>query len=69
MDPALIGGGERVENPVDSDAFDELWHPGAAERKAAMYAQCGIRMPSEQDKKAHNDRAAIAAAFRQGWSR
>jgi len=34
-----------------------------------MYAQCGIRMPSEQDRKQHNDRAAIAAAFRQGWSR
>lgn len=69
MDPALVGGGERVENAVDSDAFKEMWHPGTAERKAAMYAQCGIRMPSEQDRKQHNDRAVIAAAFRQGWSR
>ena len=69
MDPALIGGGERVENAVDSDAFNESWHPGTAERKAQMYAQCGIRQPSEQEKKKHNDRAAIAAAFRQGWSR
>jgi hypothetical protein len=54
---------------VDSDAFLEHWHPGTAERKAQMYAQAGLRQPSEQDRKKHNDIAAIATAFRQGYSR
>lgn len=60
-------GGERVENAVDSDAFTELWHPGSADRKAQMYAQCGVRELSEQQKKERNDRLMLHAAF--GWSR
>jgi hypothetical protein len=69
MDPALVGDVTAAPNPVDSDAFNELWHPGTADRKAQMYQQCGVRQPSEQQRKQAVDRAAIAAAFRQGWSR
>lgn len=70
MDAALVGDPTAVTpNPVDSDEFMERWHPGHAERKAKMYADAGLKQPSEQDSKGHVDRAAIAAAFRHGWSR
>jgi hypothetical protein len=62
-----VGGGERVENPVDSDAFLELLHPGSADRKAAMYAECGLRPLSQQQQKERNDKLALHAAF--GWAR
>jgi hypothetical protein len=69
MAPGTVGiaGNERVENPVDSDEFMELIHPGFAERKAQMYAQCGVRPLSQQQQKAYNDRLALHAAFR--WAR
>jgi hypothetical protein len=70
MNPALVGGTERVENPVDSDDFRELLNPGFKERKTAMYASAGIKQPSEQEGKQRNDIAMIRAAFRTGtWSR
>lgn len=73
MDPALIGtpGRDRVENPVDSDDYQELLHPGFKDRKSEMYAQCGVKQqPSEQQNKQRNDIAMIKAAFRTGqWSR
>ncbi len=69
MNPALIGELWTAPNPVDSDEYLELLHPGTAERKAQQYAQAGLRQPSEQDRKKHNDIAAIASAFRQGYSR
>ena len=73
MDPALIGspGRDRVENPVDSDDYQELLHPGFKDRKSAMYASCGVKQqPSEQQNKQRNDIAMIKAAFRTGqWSR
>jgi hypothetical protein len=72
MNPALIGtaGKDRVENPVDSDDFRELLNPGFKERKAAMYADSGVRQPAEQDTKQRNDQAMILEAFRTGtWSR
>lgn len=62
-----VADDERVENPVDSDAFAELWHPGTADRKAQMYQQCGVRPMSQQQRKEYNDRLALHAAFR--WSR
>jgi hypothetical protein len=67
MDPALIGDLTALPNPVDSDAFNELWHPGTADKKAQMYAQCGVRPLSQQQQKEYNDRLALHAAFR--WSR
>jgi len=70
MDAALVGDpAQAVINPVDSDEFMERWHPGHLERKAQMYRDAGLKEPSEQDQKKTQDRAAIAAAFRHGWSR
>ena len=69
MDKNLIGnpGHERTENPIDSDAFQELIHPGHMERKAEMYRLCGIRPLSEQQQKERCDKLQIQAAFR--WAR
>jgi hypothetical protein len=62
-----VGGGERIENAVDSDAFLEMIHPGSADRKSQMYQQCGVRPMSQQQQKEYNDKLALHAAFR--WSR
>lgn len=69
MDPNLVCNPDVPHNPVDSDEFNELWHPGHKDRKAAMYRDARIPQPSEQQVKQHVDRAAILAAFRQGYSR
>ena len=69
MDSALVGDILTAPNPVDTDEFQELWHAGHADRKARMYQQAGLRQPSEQDRKKCLDRAAIEAAFRQGYVR
>ena len=69
MDPALIGDISTGPNPVDSDEYQELLHPGHADRIAAMYAAAGIRQPSEQQRKQALDVRAISAAFQQGFSR
>jgi hypothetical protein len=64
-----VGGGERVENPVDSDAYQELIHPGHGDRKQAMYRECGLHQLSESEQKQRNDLLAINAAFRGKWAR
>lgn len=69
MDPALIGDISTAPNPVDSDEYMELLHPGHFDRIAAMYASAGVRQPSEQQRKQALDCRVIAAAFRQGFSR
>jgi hypothetical protein len=69
MDPALIGDIATAPNPVDSDEYQELLHPGHADRIVAMYASAGVRQPSEQQRKQALDCRAISAAFRQGFSR
>ena len=69
MDPTLVADTTAEPNPVDSDDFAELWHPGQKNRKAAMYRDARIPQPSEQQEKQHVDRAAILAAFRDGYSR
>jgi Bacterial regulatory protein, Fis family len=69
MNPALVGDPNVPHNFIDSDEYEEIRHPGHKERKTAMYADAGIRQPSEQEKKGYVDRAAIQAAFRQGYSR
>jgi excisionase family DNA binding protein len=56
-------------NRINSDELEERWHPGAAERKEKMYADSGERQPSTQETKKALDHAAIAAAFRAGYSR
>jgi hypothetical protein len=69
MDPALLGqpGNERIENPIDSDAFAERLWPGHGERKKQMYQSAGVRPLSQQEQKQRNDMIALHAAFR--WSR
>jgi len=69
MHPALVGtpGHERVENPIDSDEYQERIHPGHLERKAELYRLCGVRPLSEQQQKEFNDKRQIHAAFR--WAR
>ena len=69
MDPALIGDIATAPNPVDSDEYQELLHPGHFDRIAAMYTSAGVRQPSEQQRKQALDCRVIAAAFRQGFSR
>ena len=69
MEPALLGDAGVPPNPVSSDAVNELWHPGHLKRKAEMYADAGLKEPSQQEQKQIVDRAVIAAAFRQGYSR
>jgi len=54
---------------VDSDEFMELLQPGHADRKAEMYQKAGLHQQSEQQRKQALDCRAIAAAFRQGFSR
>lgn len=69
MDPALLGtpGNERIENPIDSNNYMELLHPGHKERMAELYRSCGVRPLSEQQEKQRADKIAIHAAFR--WAR
>ena len=62
-----VGGGERVENVVDSDAYMERIHPGSADRKQAMYRDAGLHQLSESEQKIYDDRLKINAAFR--WAR
>lgn len=69
MDPKLVADPSVAHNPIDSDEFNELWHPGHKQRVQQMYADAGVRQPTEQENKSHVDRAAIMAAFRQGYSR
>lgn len=52
-------------NPVDSDEFMELWHPGHIARMKAMKAG----NPAEQVRKVQQDQRAIAAAWQKGFSR
>jgi hypothetical protein len=69
MTPGTVGeaGNDRVENPVDSDAFADLLNPGHTERMKDLYRQCGVRPLSAQQQKERSDKLAIHAAFR--WSR
>jgi excisionase family DNA binding protein len=72
MDPALIGPADALNaprNPIDTDEYQELIYPGHMERKAAMYRDAGVRQPSAQEQRQALDRAAIHAAFRQGFVR
>jgi hypothetical protein len=64
-----VGGGERIENPVDSDAYRELIEPGHNDRKQAMYRECGLHQLSESEQKIYNDKLAIQASFRNRWAR
>jgi hypothetical protein len=69
MTPGTVGeaGNDRVENPIDSDAFAELLDPGHIERMKDLYRQCGVRPLSAQQQKERSDKLAIHAAFR--WAR
>jgi len=67
MDARLLPDPAGAPNPIDSDAFQELWTPGHIERMAAMRAD--RRQPADQERKKRQDMAAIAGAFRFGWSR
>lgn len=72
MNPALVGSEDALDtrhNPLESDDFHELWHPGFNERRKEMYASAGVRQPSESERKQVVDRAVIMAAFRKGYSR
>jgi len=69
MDERLVANADAAPNPVNSDDFNELWHPGHKDRVRAMYQQSGLRQPSEQEKKKALDVAAVRAAFQQGYSR
>lgn len=55
--------------PLESDDFLEMWQPGHKQRMDQMYRNCGMRKPSEQEKKQVVDAAVVAAAFRQGFAR
>ncbi len=60
---------DEPRNPIESDEYQELLHPGFLERRAQMYREACLREPSEQEKKEVVDRAVILAAFRQGYAR
>jgi hypothetical protein len=67
MSPGTTGdaGSDRIENPVDSDAFANMLNPGHTDRMAAMYAECGVRPLSEQEQKQRND----AMFLHRAWAR
>jgi len=62
MVPALVGNADTPHNPVDSDEFMELLHPGHMERIAAMYKGDGLKQPSEQERKQVTDIRVIREA-------
>ena len=68
----LVGSGVHamsVPRPLESDDFNERWQPGNKQRMEQMYRDAGVRQPSAQEQKRVLDRAAINAAFRQGFVR
>jgi len=52
-----------VPRPLENGDWNELWHPGEKGRRAAMYAKCGVRQLSEQERKRQADTRCISAAF------
>lgn len=69
MDPRLVADPNVPCNPIDSDDYMELRQPGHKARMEQMYANAGVRRPTETEQKQVVDRAAVMAAIRQGFAR
>jgi hypothetical protein len=67
MNPALINNGTRLENPIDSDAFNDLWRksgePTSAERRDLQGKEVASQHPNA------NREAYLRAIRPTGYSR